>query len=131
MYGLRFLFMSIADQPGAIIAIQAMHSISFGIFYVTAVRYITRIIPDHLRATGLAIFTVVWSSVSGLLSGTFGGLIYEDAGRSVFYLVAMGFSVLAFIGFLFKHLMDIGGPSNRYFKKKALPEAAPVEKVSL
>ncbi len=131
MYGLRFLFMSIADVPGAIIAIQAMHSISFGIFYVTAVRYITRIIPDHLRATGLAIFTVVWSSVSGLLSGTFGGLIYEDSGRSLFYLVAMGFSVLAFIGFLSKHLMDIGGSSTRYLKKKALQEAAPAEKAPL
>lgn len=122
MYAFRFLFMSLADQPGAIIAIQAMHSITFGIYYVTAVRYITRIIPDHLRATGLAIFTVVWSSVAGLLSGTFGGLIYEDAGRSVFYLVAMGFSILAFLGFLAKHLLDIGGPSNRYFKKSARQE---------
>lgn len=84
MYALRFLLMSLADVPGAIIAIQAMHSISFGIFYVTAVRYITRIIPDHLRATGLALFTVVWSSASGLLSGTFGGLIFQDAGREVF-----------------------------------------------
>lgn len=32
MYALRFLLMSLADVPGAIIAIQAMHSISFGIF---------------------------------------------------------------------------------------------------
>ncbi|MEK5449074.1 MFS transporter [Paenibacillus sp. FSL R7-0331] len=125
MYGLRFLLMSQAVQPGAIIAIQALHSISFGVFFVTAIRYITRIIPDHLRATGLALFTVVWSSASGLLSGTFGGLIYEDAGRSTFYLVATMFSVLAFIGFFVKHLLDIGGPSRRYFRKKTLPAVPP------
>ncbi|CAM4342409.1 MFS transporter [Paenibacillus typhae] len=125
MYGMRFLFMSLAVHPGAIIAIQALHSISFGIFYVTAVRYITRVIPDHLRATGLALFTVVWSSASGLLSGTFGGLIYEDAGRRIFYLVATFFSVLAFIGFFTKHLLDIGGPSRGHFRKRVIPAVPP------
>ncbi|MEK3714238.1 MFS transporter [Paenibacillus sp. FSL R7-0333] len=119
MFTLRFLFMSLAQEPGTVVAIQAMHSISFGIYYVTAVRYITRIIPDHLRATGMALFTVVWSSGAGLLSGTFGGLIYQDAGRIVFYLVATGFSVLAFIGFLSKHLMDLGGGADRPLRRKS------------
>lgn len=32
MYALRFLLMSLADHPGSMIAIQAMHSISFGVF---------------------------------------------------------------------------------------------------
>lgn len=121
MYALRFLLMSLAGDPGAIIAIQAMHSVSFGVFYVTAVRYITRIIPDHLRATGLALFTVVWSSASGLLSGTFGGLIFQDAGRGVFYMVATGFSLLAFLGFLGKHIVDVGGGPGRYFNRKPRP----------
>ncbi|GGF69711.1 MFS transporter [Paenibacillus albidus] len=106
MYAMRFLFMSLAQHPGSIIAIQALHSVSFGIFYVTGVRYITRIIPDHLRATGLAIFTVIWSSVAGLLSGTFGGILYENAGPTVFYLLATAFSLLAFAGFLGRHLSD-------------------------
>ncbi|WP_379153787.1 MFS transporter [Paenibacillus sp. sgz5001063] len=119
MFAARFLFMSLANEPGAVIAIQAMHSISFGIYYVTAVRYITRIIPDHLRATGMAIFTVVWSSAAGLLSGTFGGLIYEDAGRTVFYVVAMSFSLLAFVGFLSKHLLDTGFSIHRYSRRKS------------
>ncbi|MGN7760666.1 MFS transporter [Paenibacillus sp. 22594] len=118
MFAARFLFMSLANEPGAVIAIQAMHSISFGIYYVTAVRYITRIIPDHLRATGMAIFTVVWSSAAGLLSGTFGGFIYEDAGRTVFYVVAMSFSLLAFVGFLSKHLVDTGFSIARYTRRK-------------
>ncbi|OKP80679.1 MFS transporter [Paenibacillus helianthi] len=118
MFAARFLFMSLANEPGTVIAIQAMHSISFGIYYVTAVRYITRIIPDHLRATGMAIFTVVWSSAAGLLSGTFGGFLYEDAGRTVFYVVAMSFSLLAFVGFLSKHLVDTGFSIARYSRRK-------------
>lgn len=118
MYAVRFLLMSQAQHPGAIIAIQAMHSMSFGVYYVTAVRYITRIIPDHLRATGLAIFTVVWSSAAGLLSGTFGGLIYEDAGRTTFYMVAMSFSLLALVGFLGQHILDTNRDPIDYFRKR-------------
>lgn len=118
MYAFRFLLMSLADHPASIIAIQALHSISFGVFYVTAVRYITRIIPDRLRATGLAIFTVVWSSASGLLSGTFGGIIYQEAGRYVFYMVAVGFSLLAFAGFLGQHLVRSNIEPINYFRKK-------------
>ncbi len=121
MYALRFYLMSVAHHPDSIIAIQAMHSVSFGVYYVTAVRYITRIIPDHLRATGLAIFTVVWSSVAGLLSGTFGGLIFEEAGRSTFYLVAVFFSLVAFVGFLGKYLFDSNIDPVRYFKSKRKP----------
>ncbi|WP_157261200.1 MFS transporter [Paenibacillus wynnii] len=108
MYAVRFILMSWADHPGSVIAIQAMHSVTFGIYYVTAVRYISRIIPDHLRATGLAIFTVVWSSAAGLLSGTFGGIIFEESGRSFFYTVAMIFSLAACAGFLGKHALDSG-----------------------
>ncbi|KWX71394.1 MFS transporter [Paenibacillus jilunlii] len=118
MFAARFLFMALANEPGAVVAIQAMHSVSFGIYYVTAVRYITRIIPDHLRATGMAVFTVVWSSAAGLLSGTFGGLIYEDAGRTVLYVVAMSFSLLAFAGFFSKHLVDTGFGFGRYSRRK-------------
>lgn len=118
MFALRFLFMSLVQEPAAVVAIQAMHSVSFGIYFVTAVRYITRIIPDHLRATGMAIFTVVWSSGAGLLSGTFGGLIYQDAGRTIFYFVAAGFSILAFAGFFSKHLLDIGGGAGRLLRRK-------------
>lgn len=146
MYAVRFLLMSLAHHPGAIIAIQAMHSISFGVYYVTAVRYITRIIPDHLRATGLAIFTVVWSSAAGLLSGTFGGLIYEDAGRTTFYMVAMAFSLLALAGFLGQHIFDSNREPIQYFRKRnkktnslvigpstpgSTTEDSPLEKASL
>lgn len=133
MFSLRFFFMSIAHEPGMVVAIQAMHSISFGIYFVTAVRYITRIIPDHLRATGQAIFTVVWSSAAGLLSGSFGGLIYQDAGRSVFYLVAMGFTLLSFIGFLLKHILDSGGENRTSLKTTGISpaEASPRENAPL
>lgn len=99
MFATRFLLVGIADSAGMIVAIQLLHSVSFGVFYVTSIRMLTRLIPDHYRATGMALYTIVWSSASGLLSGTFGGVIFEEFGRHNFYIVAMSFALVACLGF--------------------------------
>lgn len=107
MFAARFFLVGIADSASSIIAIQLMHSLSFGVFYVTSIRMLTRLIPDHYRATGMAMYTIVWSSASGLLSGTFGGVVFEQFGRHNFYLVAMAFALLACVGF-----------ASRYFQRE-------------
>ncbi|WP_244908093.1 MFS transporter [Paenibacillus campinasensis] len=105
MFGLRFLLMALAADPIVVLAVQCLHSITFGVFYVTAVRYITRMMPLQFRATGMALFTIFWSSASGLISGAFGGILFEHAGRPFFYMLAAMLSVLAFAGFLGRHLL--------------------------
>ncbi|MDO7906021.1 MFS transporter [Paenibacillus sp. JX-17] len=105
MYVLRFFLMGIVDTPVGMMAVQAMHSVTFGIFYVTSLRYLTRLVPSQFRATGMALFTIVWSSASGLLSGAFGGIIFEEAGRTAFYYTAMAFSLAAFAGLILKPLL--------------------------
>ncbi|WMT43549.1 MFS transporter [Paenibacillus sp. D2_2] len=99
VFATRFLLVSLTDSAYAIIAIQTMHSFSFGIFYVTSIRMLTRMIPDQFRATGMALFTIAWSSASGLLSGTFGGIVFEQFGRQRYYLIAMTFALIACVGF--------------------------------
>ncbi|MUG43646.1 MFS transporter [Paenibacillus woosongensis] len=99
MFALRFMLVGISDSATSILLIQLMHGVSFGIFYVTAIRMLSRLIPAQFQATGLALFTVMWSSLSGLCSGAFGGMVFEHFGRENFYFAAMGTSLLAFIGF--------------------------------
>ncbi|GAB6926419.1 MFS transporter [Paenibacillus sp. JCM 10914] len=106
MFAIRFLLMSLATDPVAVLAVQSLHSITFGVFYVTAVRYITQIIPPQYRASGMALFIIFWSSASGLVSGVFGGMLYEAAGRPFFYMIALLLAFLAFLGFLYRHLWD-------------------------
>ncbi|MBU5442082.1 MFS transporter [Paenibacillus sp. MSJ-34] len=104
MYGLRFLLMSLTQDPYRAIAIQSMHSVTFGVAYFTSVRYITQIIPIEYRSTGLALYTVMWSSVSGLISGMFGGALYGAVGKDTFYSTAMVLAFLAAAGFMGRHL---------------------------
>lgn len=65
----------------------------------------------------LAVFIIFWSSVSGLLSGAFGGLLFEAAGRPAFYQLAALLALIAGLGFLYRHLfakpedMNVGGIS--------------------
>lgn len=100
MYGLRLWFMSEIEDPRWIVATQAMHSVSFGIYFSTALRYISQLIPDEFRSSGQAVYTVIWTGVAGLISGVLGGLIYEQLGRVMFYQVATGIAGAAAVGFL-------------------------------
>ncbi|MBN3522818.1 MFS transporter [Paenibacillus apiarius] len=99
-YAIRFLLVAYMQNPVGIVSTQLMHSVSFGIFYFVAVRYISRIIPDEYRSTGLALYTIVWSSIAGLLSGTLGGVLLEAYGKDTVYRVGAIFAVAACLGFI-------------------------------
>ncbi|MCS7460171.1 MFS transporter [Paenibacillus doosanensis] len=103
VYFIRFALMSRVDNPLWVIAIQAMHSISFGIFFFTAVRYIQNVVPDEYRSTGQAVFAVCWSGIAGLISGTLGGWLFRDFGPHMMYGVGACLSLLAVAGFLLLH----------------------------
>lgn len=104
IFAARFLLMGLTHSAYGVLAIQLMHGLTFGIFYVTAIRMLTRLIPNEFRATGMAMYTIMWSSLSGLLSGTFGGIVFEQFGRENFYLVAAGSALLASAGFASRYL---------------------------
>ncbi|WP_227872298.1 MFS transporter [Paenibacillus albus] len=103
MYALRFFLISEMPSPIWIIPIQAMHSVTFGIFMVTALRYLTTIIPDEFRSSGQAVYAIVWSGFAGVVSGTVGGVIYQHYGSSTFFLTATGLSLVASAAFMVKH----------------------------
>lgn len=103
MYAIRLWFVSDIQDPRWAIAAQAMHSVSFGIYFSTALRYISRIIPDEYRASGQAVYAVVWTGLAGAISGLFGGFIYEQFGRESFFRMGAIIAMIAAVGFLVKY----------------------------
>ncbi|MBD2872969.1 MFS transporter [Paenibacillus sp. IB182493] len=103
MYALRFWLLSEIEDPRWVVATQAMHSISFGIYFSTALRYLSNLIPDEYRASGQAVYAVVWTGLAGVISGTFGGFVYDQFGRSSFFQTASLFAIVAAAGFLTRH----------------------------
>lgn len=104
MYVVRLTLLSFASEPWMMVALQAMHCVTFGIFYITALRYLQIIIPDEFRSSGQAIFAVVWSGLAGVAAGTLGGWLIDAIGfASAFRLGAM-FALLGAAGFLLMHV---------------------------
>lgn len=99
-YVVRFGLMSLTNNPLFVLPIQLLHSLSFGIFFFTVLRYIQRAIPDQFRATGQALFTITWSGAGGLCSGLIGGFVFNGFGPHALYGVAAGLAMLSMVSFL-------------------------------
>ncbi|MDK8182490.1 MFS transporter [Paenibacillus sp. UMB4589-SE434] len=99
LYVIRLLLAGLIQNPLWLMSTQLLHSITFAIFYFVAVRYLNRVIPEEYRATGMAIYTIVWSSLAGLLSGTIGGPLLQSYGKDIVYFVAACFAASACVGF--------------------------------
>jgi len=102
LYTIRWFVYGTATSPYLIISLQFLHGLTFGVFYVAAFDYITRIIPKLLQSTGHLIFYSVFFGVSGIIGSLGGGAILEAYGGQTLY-AWMGFLVLVgticFLGF--------------------------------
>lgn len=103
-YALRYCLMSLVSNPIWVLVLQMMHSITFGIFLVTAIRYIQQIVPDQYRSSGQAMFAVAWSGIAGLISGSVGGAIFDSAGSFTLYRIGALLSLLAAVSFIVMHM---------------------------
>lgn len=77
---LRWAGMAVAQSAVAIILLQALHGLSFGLFYVAAVSFVSRRVPSQLRATGQALFVSITFGLGGLVGFTGAGAAYELLG---------------------------------------------------
>lgn len=99
MYALRMYLLSIITEPYWVVVTQLMHSVSFGIYFSTAIRYMAQLLPDEFRASGQAVYTIVWMGIAGTMSGLVGGQIYASFGHQLFYQIATAFALVGAIGF--------------------------------
>ncbi len=100
LYGVRFFLMTFIEHPALALLIQAMHSVTFGIFLYAAIRWLQDAIPEQFRATGQAIFTMTWVSLSGISASLLGGQLFETLGASALYWTASVLALIAACGFL-------------------------------
>ncbi|RUS47724.1 MFS transporter [Cohnella sp. AR92] len=103
MYAVRMMLLSISHEPIAFVCIQMMHSITFGIYYITALRFLQIIVPDEYRSSGQALFGMVWTGLAGLIAGTLGGWLYDAYDYSAVFRLGGAFALTAVIGFMFVH----------------------------
>ncbi len=105
-YFIKYVLMVLFQDPYIVIVVQLLHSITFGIFFITSIQYLTTIIPDAYRSSGQALHAIVWSGLAGILGGIMGGFIYDTYGSTTLYIAAGVLGVVAAAGFFITHLIE-------------------------
>lgn len=104
LYSLRWLLYSFLNTPEWIVALQFLHGFTFGIFYLTAFHYVSRLIPKAMQSTGHLVFVSVFFGISGIFGSLMGGTIMDNAGGEVLYLTMGLLTLVGTIFLLLYHL---------------------------
>ncbi len=84
---LRWLLVSRAETAAALVALQLLHGLTFGVFWAAAMDAMKELVPPHLRATGQALFTAIVFGAGNASGYGLSGWAY-DAYRSAAPLFA-------------------------------------------
>jgi PPP family 3-phenylpropionic acid transporter len=77
---LRWAALSRAESTAALVLLQLLHALSFGIFWGCAVEAMQRVVPERLRATGQALFSAVVFGAGNAIGYALAGAGYDRFG---------------------------------------------------
>ncbi|PWU69687.1 MFS transporter [Gracilibacillus dipsosauri] len=108
LYSIRWFFYASFDEPIFIVGLQFLHGLTFGVFYLTAFQYVTRLIPKLLQSTGHLVFVSVFFGLSGIIGSLFGGMIMDAFGGDTLYLYMGILTSLGTLLLLLYHMLPFG-----------------------
>ncbi|MCA2979304.1 MAG: MFS transporter [Myxococcaceae bacterium] len=116
----RWAAMGLTTSQGGLVALAALHGLSFGAFYVASISWVAARSPESLRATGQALFVAATFGLGGLVGFTGAGQLYERLGGQWLFLVAAAAELLP-AAIAWWRLGDPGAP-----RTNPAPGAAPL-----
>ncbi|RCW76773.1 MFS transporter [Saliterribacillus persicus] len=105
LYSIRWFLYSSFEDPIFIVALQFLHGLTFGIFYLTAFQYVTRLIPRVLQSTGHLVFVSVFFGISGIIGSLIGGSLIDSMGGGSLYFFMGSLTLLGSIFLTVYHLL--------------------------
>lgn len=91
---LRWALTGLAREGWAIVAVQALHGLSFGAFYVAAIAELSRRVPSELRATGQGLFFAVVFGLGGAVGTQLAGHVAAAWGGASPFFVSSALSLV-------------------------------------
>jgi len=76
----RWALLSRASDPVTVAGLQALHGLTFGLFWGSAMRALADVVPPRLRATGQAVFTGVVFGGANAVGYALSGVGYDRLG---------------------------------------------------
>lgn len=107
---LRWFLTARLDGGVLLAAVQAIHGLSFGAFFVASIAHLERTVPEHLRATGRTLFGAVGFGIGGVIGILGAGMLYDAGGGRLAFEVAAVVDLLAPLCLLAAWLAGRGAP---------------------
>ncbi|MEM1348528.1 MAG: MFS transporter, partial [Myxococcota bacterium] len=76
---------SVAQAWWQLVALQALHGVTFGVFLAAVIAILGRIVPSELRATGQALMYVMVFTVGSIAGNATSGVVYDVHGPVALY----------------------------------------------
>lgn len=105
LFALRWLLFSFTKAPGAALAIQFLHGVSFACFAVGSITYMSRKSPPGFGATAQALLNMFTWGLGAIIGSLVGGFTFENFGMPVMFRVMFAFAVSGLILFIFANQM--------------------------
>ncbi|HWI48361.1 MAG TPA: MFS transporter [Rummeliibacillus sp.] len=94
-YALRFFLSGLVESPISLTLIQLLQMLTFPLYYTAAIQYLYQIVPREWRATGQTVLALLFFGISGIISASVGGFIYNAYGGHIFYYTIATVSFIA------------------------------------
>jgi len=85
---LRWIVMASSTNPGTLAIVQPLHGMTFALLHLSCMRLIRAAVPQHLAATGQALYALAPGIITALLTLS-SGILYARLGASAFLLMAL------------------------------------------
>jgi MFS transporter, PPP family, 3-phenylpropionic acid transporter len=85
---LRWIVMASSTDPLALAIVQPLHGMTFALLHLACMRLMTAAVPQHLAATGLAIYALGPGIITALLTLS-SGVLYARLGANGFLVMAL------------------------------------------
>jgi PPP family 3-phenylpropionic acid transporter len=93
-YCIRWFLYGFFDHSIVLIYLQLMNGITFPLFIVAALFFVTRIVPSEIAATGQTIFIAVIVGIGGLIGSGAGGWYMGKYGAPATYQLGTGITAV-------------------------------------
>jgi MFS transporter, PPP family, 3-phenylpropionic acid transporter len=103
---LRWLALFFTTSPLAIMLLQMLHAITYGVFHIASILYIDTLVPAGTKTLGQAVNNATTYGL-GLMIGFFiNGYLFEMVGLFSLFLISSGIALGGGLLFTCSHVMD-------------------------
>ncbi|WP_206751209.1 MFS transporter [Desulfosporosinus sp. Sb-LF] len=98
IFSVRWLAYAYIQSYPIIVFLQLAQSLSFALFYLAAVEYLTKLVSDELRSSAQSLMQCIGFGVSAIVGSTIGGWLVKTGGIFNLYIVMAVLSGLGALG---------------------------------